>query len=189
MRARPAAVLFLGLLVASCDNSPPGVEVGIEWFAGDNCWKTSLDDAAACAIDGSLEGTLSADGLSCAFPDGSEVRFGSPIDLADMESDDIDLEIIRDGASCLTFVNRAHEGFHLTTASGTFSETGQMTLVVTCADGAQVHADSLELLQSGQALTALPGSGHSWTSTSFSYSLMNGRDGNLVLFSCSAPVL
>jgi hypothetical protein len=188
MHVRLAIALLAGLLATGCDNAPPGPEVGIDWFAGDSCWKASLDEAAACAIDSSLDGTLGADGRSCTFPDGSVVRFGDPVDLADMEGNDVDLEIVRDGVSCMSFVNRDNQGFHLTTASGTFSETGQMTLVVTCPDGTQVHASSLELLQSGEAFSALPGSSHSWTSTSFTWSLMNGRDGNVLLFSCSAAV-
>jgi hypothetical protein len=187
MRARITAALLLGLVAVSCHSSPPGEKVSCEWFAGESCWKSSLDAAAACAIDSSLEGTLSADGLTCSFADGSEVHFGAPIDLANMEGNDVDLEIIRSGESCLTFTNRDGEGFHLTTSLGTFSETGQFTLVVTCPDGTPVHADSLEILQCENALGILPGSGHTWSSSSFSYRLMNGRDGDVVLFSCSKP--
>jgi len=66
-----------------------------------DCAGLAATAAGACML--TLEGTLSADRLSCDFADGSEVRFADPLPAggAAQAGPDWDLTLRRHGADCL----------------------------------------------------------------------------------------
>lgn len=184
---------FLGLLLtlasAGCVDSSGsatgiGTPVTCEWFAGDNCWKTTAAEANAC-IESGTTGTLSSDWLTCSYENGTQISFGtSP---ATSMADDYlwDFDITTAGRSCASYVDFGNNtGFSLETASGEFREDivgGQMN--ISCPNGQQFTMPALGALS---CLTqGLPGTAWSNSESFASFSFMSTAD-QRPLFNCSA---
>ena len=171
-----ALALFAALLGCTRDPDDSGLPNGeedslkCEWFAGDNCWKRSVEAAAPCALAGDEPGVLSADGSGCAYGDRGAIAFHAPFDpeALDAGTYEWDLSIEIGDRSCLSWKDIGDTGFTLETSAGPFEDRLEgIAVTLTCPNGREVHAaDAFDLLECGDGgTTNLPGSTYSWTAT------------------------
>lgn len=180
-----ALLLTIGSAGCSDDDDSGGTTVGCDWFAGDNCFKQSVEAAAQCGHEPSEHGTLSVDGLSCTFADGTEITFGRTVFEAGEDDYLWDFEITRNGVFCMSFTE-PEEGFtELVTSLGTANIAREgMSLQLTCPDGSSYTVPNAMDLMS--CLEDLPGHTVGHSSSYVSLSLMGGGSVDQHLFTCSS---
>lgn len=186
MKTILSATLLLVVLAAACGPELLGEEIGCDWFSGNNCWKASLETAAACLHDGSDTGILAADGRSCTYQDGTEILFHNPVDLVHLESMRWDFDINLSGQTCLAFSEPATETRVLETALGTYREDViNIGLQITCPSG-----ERFQVLRANDLLTCddwkaiIPGIQVLWSDTGLSFSFKGGPQGTTGAFAC-----
>jgi hypothetical protein len=182
-RLAPLAALVL----AACSSSgSSAVTLDCAYLASaDNCWKQSVAAAATCVPSASAVGTLSADKKTCTYADGTVVTFDPAFDPTAKSGS---FTITSGGKQCLHFQGQEGAGLTLTTSLGTFQEavTGVGGVTLTCPDGSAHAGDGFSLLScpsDGGSFGGLPGT-QTNSSTSPTFSLLNGPTGTLLLFSC-----
>lgn len=189
--------LALALLLGGCDkddgdtedtDSDVGLTLDCAFFAGDNCWKQTTLEAAACLPEDPT-GTFDAGRTTCTLAGGeATVTFAEPVP-AEMPDDwAFSFEITRpgDGAPCGGFSN-TEASMSVSSASGTArEETLGFGMDVTCPDGTLYHTDSaFSILECD--LGTLPmvawsiGGGSAWLSVS------GGSEEATFSFSCADP--
>lgn len=161
------------------------------WLAGDNCWKTTADEALTCLPPATETGVLSADNKTCTYASGAQVTFTPalvlPVPLSDAPWN---VTITKGGVDCLHFEN-PNGGFKLVVSGHTVTEgrSGATGLAVTCPDGTKyTNANALDLLNCGAdgglSIAGFPGNTWSSTSTSVSLGLIGTTNDSLPLFDC-----
>lgn len=147
----------LVLLLAAC-SSGGGGPLDCETLRGDNCWKAALAEVRGCGgqtTDGGSvpTGTLSADGLTCTYPDGREVIFDEPASLPPSSGKDIGFAVEVSGNTCFSFAYTAGppNAYALTVSAGTVRFEGVQPdqAVLTCPDGAVYRGNYYALLGCG----------------------------------------
>jgi hypothetical protein len=187
----PAVTCFaaLGLAAAGCGGDGeelPGEEIDCLWFEQvDNCWKTSLESAAACLPDPTTHGTLSADGTSCTYADGVEVVFTNPVNLQDLTFFAWDFSVRRDGDACLSFRLPDARLWVLETSLGTYRMYGKGSDVgIDCPDGSRFKITTPGLLQLCNE-DHMPGYLPSWDATGLAFALSgSGQTAARLVFDC-----
>jgi hypothetical protein len=105
------------------------------WAAGANCWKASVDRAAVCLPQSSAQGTLSSDGGTCTYSDGTVVTFATALTVGSMPR--IPSFTVSTGANvCLKYEHPSDNKAIFTTAGGsiTVSLSAQGVFSITCPD-------------------------------------------------------
>lgn len=182
-----AAVSLSAGVIGCGDDDSPGAEIGCEWFQGDNCQKETAVAAQPCAADSTEQGTLSADGMICTYPDGTEIQFGRSA-LESAEEDYLwDFEIIRSSSSCLTFAEYADGSSDVTTSVGTLrTEVGGGSMLITCPNG-DVYRATNPMAIIDECLGDLGGYSTSGSSAGASFTLIGGGGLQVHLFGCYLP--
>jgi hypothetical protein len=169
-----------------------GSTLDCAWLAGDNCWKTTANDAAACLPPTTETGVLSADGKTCTYASGAQVTFTPALVLPIPDNADWNFTITKGGADCLHFENSKTAGLKLVASGHTVTEgrSGAMGIRIACPDGtAYANANALDLLDCNPdagllSFGGLPGNSWSSTTTSVSVGLLGTSAGSLPLFDC-----
>ncbi|HOX46961.1 MAG TPA: hypothetical protein PK668_25415 [Myxococcota bacterium] len=187
---RIAICTALGLLAAGCDGGQdelPGEEIDCLWFEQvDNCWKLSLEAAAACTPAAGTHGMLSADGTSCSYADGVEIVFTNPVDLqADLTSFDWDFSLRRDGDPCVSFRRPDTRLWVLETTLGLYRMFGKgYDVGIECPDGGQFKVTTPGLLQLCDE-DHMPIYSASWDATGLAFALGgSGHTALQLVFDC-----
>ena len=132
------AAVVLGAVCAAGCGDDDGSMSACDWFRSNNCWKQSVNAAATCGHDYAVEGTLSADGMSCTYPDGTEVLFAQSALDATGDNYLWDFEITVNGQFCMSYTEHGDGASELVTSLGTYSDGFQGTaFVIDCPDGDQ----------------------------------------------------
>jgi len=182
------SILFVAGCGGDSGSSFDGEEIGCDWFAGDNCWKSTLAAASDCLPADGADGILSADGTSCTFEDGTEVIFNNPYDSEALDNDDYlwDFELRSNDSLCLAYREPSGSSMEITTAEGVFSESAIFSMEITCPDGSQYKvSNAMSLMDCEGGLGDLPGTSYSWQENSVSFGLLGGSDGSTSLFWCT----
>jgi hypothetical protein len=107
------------------------------WTSGSNCWKATLAPAFGCLPPTGAQGTMSADGTTCTYPDGTTVAFEPPL-TGNLGYDTISRFTVSTGnTACLTLASGAM-GSSWTTQAGTVAlvaTQGGRGETVVCPDG------------------------------------------------------
>lgn len=178
-----AWALLASLLALGCGSDDddsgglPGEPVTCDWFAGDNCWRSLVNEFGACASDS--QGTFDAAGTTCTTADGGSVTFDSPLP-ADIPTDYPWHFTVENNATLCGRFQAPERSFVLTTPNGVVrAEARGLGEVVTCPDGSQY---SIGIAAAFECLFDLPGIG--WGAGSVvSVNLMGADDGSA--FSCA----
>jgi hypothetical protein len=178
----------LCLAVAGCGeggDEPPGTKIDCHWVEEDNCWKASLEAAEDCTPAADTHGTLSADGTSCSYADGTEIVFTNPVDLEDLEDFAWDFSVRRGGDACMSFRLPDARLWVLETTLGTYRMYGKGYYVgIDCPDGTQFKVTTPGLLQ-GCDPDHLPGYAPSWDATGVAFALSgSGQTAAQLVFDC-----
>ena len=188
MRVRTLGAAFLvALLVSSCGDDLQGEEIGCDWITGENCWKASLEAAAACLPPASSVGTLSADGTGCSYAEGYDIAFGQPVDMQRLDQQRWEFELKKDGQLCLYLSEPAATKRLLVTSLGTYQEEAKNTGVqFTCPDGARYKIlDARNLLTCDNYQRHLPAVLTGWDEDEVALSLAGtGSSTPLHVFTC-----
>ncbi|HVR63657.1 MAG TPA: hypothetical protein VMU50_17270 [Polyangia bacterium] len=167
-----------------------GGSLDCAWLGGDNCWKSTLDDAASCLPPATDHGTLSADNKTCTYASGVAVTFTPALVLPVPDQPSWNFTIANGGTTCLHFENANAAGIKLVTKGNTVTErpSGALGIAITCPDGTTVAtSNALNLLDcnadAGASLGGLPGNAWSSTSTSVSVGLL-GASQSMPAFNC-----
>lgn len=139
------ATALLGALCASGCSDDDGGMAACDWFRSNNCWKQSVNAAASCGHDYGVEGTLAADGMSCTYPDGTEVLFAESALDATGDNYLWDFEVTQNGQFCMSYTEHGDGASELVTSLGTYSDGFEETaFVMNCPDGGRyvVHDTS-----------------------------------------------
>lgn len=159
------------------------------WLASDNCWKTTVAAAAVCVPPDGETGVLSADGSSCTYASGASVAFHDPLVLPMDENVDTYWNFTQSqgGAQCVTFQDDASESVVLTVQGMTYREKlVGFGVQVTCPDGSQFATDdAFALLECDHFFDGSRAYAWSSSDTSSSFSLVNGSNGQVNVFSCT----
>jgi hypothetical protein len=160
------------------------------WFASDNCWKTTADEALACLPPTTETGVLSADNKTCTYASGAQVTFTPALVFPLPLSPAWNFTITNGGADCLHFEN-PNDGFKLVVKGHTVTEmrSGPAGLSVSCPNGTTyVNTNALSLFNcdpdGGLSLAGFPGEASFSTSTSVSVGLVGTTHDSLPLFDC-----
>lgn len=166
-----------------------GSTLDCAYLAGDNCWKTTANEAVACLPPTTETGTLSTDNKTCTYASGAQVTFTPALVLPLPTSPDWNFTITKGGANCLHFEN-PNDGFKLVAGGHTVTEglSGATGLQIACPDGT-THTNSnafslFDCAADGGSLGGLPGITWSSTSTSVSVGLLGTSNDSLPLFDC-----
>jgi hypothetical protein len=187
---------LLGVLAAGCGSSDEDGDTGLSgepmdcaWLASDNCWKTTVAAAAVCVPPDGETGVLSADGSSCTYASGASVAFHDPLVLPMDENVDTYWNFTQSqgGAQCVTFQDDASESVVLTVQGMTYREKlVGFGVQVTCPDGSQFATDdAFALLECDHFFDGSRAYAWSSSDTSSSFSLVNGSNGQVNVFSCT----
>ncbi len=181
-----AGVLGVGF---GCGDSGGGSTLDCAWLAGDNCWKATADEAAACLPPTTETGVLSADGKTCTYASGAQVTFTPALVLPVPNNADWNFTITNGGADCLHFENTT--GLKLVVSGHTVTEgrSGAAGIQISCPDGTRyANANALDLLgcnaDASVSFGGLPGNSWSTSSTSVSVGLVGTSASSLPLFKC-----
>ena len=179
--------LLLCVLVTGCGEELIGVEIGCEWFEGNNCWKESLAACQTCAHDERFKGTLSLDGSRCSFTDGTEITFNNPVDISNIKDHLWDFEIKKNGTFCMSFSEPNYDKRVLITSLGTYTEQlKNIGVQFTCPDGNNYQVQSANALGTCEDYqNILPGVSIAWD-PDIRFSFLGGSDGALQIFTCTA---
>jgi hypothetical protein len=133
------------------------------WLASDNCWKTTIDSAAACLPPASASGTLDASGTTCTYSTGEVVTFASPLVFPVPPGRTWSFTISKNGHDCLQFA-REGTSIMLTADLGTFSVSASAagdSFRFQCPNGTSYSASQSDLSACGgdadMSTTTLPG--------------------------------
>jgi hypothetical protein len=143
-----------------------------DWFAGENCWKDGIVEAAACLPGGTA--TFSGDRASCEYADGTTVTFGEAVPTSDPGMYAWQLEVTdASDAFCASFAVTP-DGYEIVSASGTVEmiQAGYDEDVV-CQDATEVHSDNALGLQECDPAT-VPGTLTDWAGGTFTFSISGG---------------
>lgn len=192
MRIVSIAVVVV-VIGSGCGSSGGGGSSGTldcAWLAGDNCWKTTADDAVACLPPTTEIGVLSADNKTCTYTSGAQVTFTPALVLPAPLSPAWNFTITKGGADCLHFEN-PNDGFKLVVRGHTVTEarSGPAGIAVTCPDGTTyTTTNALALFNCGAdgglSIAGFPGDTSFSTSTSVSVGLLGTTNDSLPLFDC-----
>jgi hypothetical protein len=182
-----AVVLGAGF---GCGGGGGGDALDCAWLGGDNCWKMTLDDAAACLPPETDMGTLSADNKTCTYASGVTVTFTPALVLPIPDQASWSFTISSGGTNCLHFENAKAGGIKLVTKGNTVTErsNGGLGIAITCPDGTTAStSNALNLLDcnadAGASLGGLPGNVWSSNATSVSVGLLGGSQ-SVPVFDC-----
>lgn len=197
---RPSSIVLVAVVVGmGCSSGGGGsggaasASLDCAWLAGDNCWKSSLAEAAACLPPKTETGTLSADMKTCTYASGPVVTFDAALTLPLPADPTWSFTVTSSGQPCLRYQDAANAGFTVSVNGRAFTETSSgLGLRVTCPDGkAYANSNAFDLLNcptDGGFLGDLPGNSWSDSTTSVSFTLINGANGmSASAFSCSKP--
>jgi len=186
MRAAGASLALLAFLTASCGQELLGVEIGCEWFEGQNCWKESLEALGHCTHDIEQKGALKTDGSACTFDDGTEIVFHNPVKLDQMNTHLWDFEIFMDGSLCMSFKEPSTNKRILATSLGTYVEKLiNLGVQFNCPDGSRYKVPNASALGTCEDYKdILPGISSAWSDSALMFSLTGGEDGVVHIFSC-----
>ncbi len=174
-------------LMVACGNDSGKEEIGCDWFAGDNCWKSTVNQAKDCLPDENTSGTLSDDGTECTYEDGTKVIFNNPYDSTALDKDTYlwDFEIRGPSGTCLSYKEQSDGGFEVSSSAGTYKESGSAMVDISCPNGSEYSANGFKLLSCEQGLSILPGKAYSWTENSIYFSLLGFGENALLIIGCS----
>ena len=181
--------------VAGCGSSgtksgPAGAALDCAWLAGNNCWKTTTNLAAACLPPSTESGVLNASATACTYPSGAMVTFNVPLMLTSVQPT-YDFSVTgANGQPCLTFKSMDKGGFTLDVKGQTVTSAPNGTgFTMTCPDGTKYNGQVGDLLSCSDASLSsiLPSYGFLSGST-YKVSLSGTADPStgLTLFSCGA---
>ncbi len=146
-------LIFVSLLLPACDDeqvddtasSPEAIDC--DWFASDNCWRTTVEAAIACVPEGGVLGTFDADRTTCTGTDGTVIRFATPTPEKITGDEVWDFDVEADGETCFSYL-MDDEGLVGVTSAGTFEETRQAaTVSLACPDGSVYTIGAFDMLQ------------------------------------------
>jgi hypothetical protein len=182
--------LVAGVIVVSCVGCSSSKNLDCAYLAGNNCWKTTVAEAATCLPAASTTGTLSADNSSCAYASGQKITF-TPALVLPLTSgfEDWNFTVTTGGQPCLHY-EESSGGFQLTVGAHDVSEmsSGAAGIDLTCPDGTTYsNSNALALLSCpGGTFGDLPGNTTSSGSTSVTFGLINaGTPNPVTVFDCS----
>jgi hypothetical protein len=179
-------------LVGGCGggSSSGGGTLDCAWLAGDNCWKTTLADAADCLPPDTETGVLSADGKTCTFTNGITIAFATPLAVPPPDQATFNFTVTNGGVECLHFEN-PQRSTKLVVKGKTVQEglAGATGLAVSCPDGTSFsnpNAFSLFMCgdDGGAGLGSIPGEGWSSGGTDVSFELLGAAGGSQHIFTC-----
>ena len=184
-----AAVAF-GIGCSGGGSGAPTARLDCAWLAGNNCWKSTLSQAASCLPPKGEFGTFSADMTSCTYASGAVVTFDTALALP-LPADPVwAFTVTSGGQECLRFRDVA-DGFTLTVDGQAVIEAADgLTFVVSCPDQTIFSSsNALDLLHcpADGGLSGLPGKAWAYTATSVSFSLMGAANSSANIFSCKTP--
>jgi len=148
------------------------------------CWTEMVAAAYACVDGELLEGELSADGLSCAYSDGTSIVFDEAVSDADDYQWTFSI-LTSSGDTCARYVEDAMS-MTLTVGADEVAVTpsGMMGIEVSCPDGsAFATSNLLGLLDCEDGVVP----GHSYSATGGAYlSLLGAPEGAGWLVRCAS---
>jgi hypothetical protein len=191
-RMRLSFVILVAVPLAigcSGGDSPPSADLDCAWLAGNNCWKSTLSQAASCLPAKGESGTFSADMKSCTYASGAAVTFDSAIVLPVPDDPIWSFTVTSGGKPCLRYEDMTRSALSVTVNGQTFTESASgASLLVTCPDQTTFSSSNpLDLLScptDGGIFGGLPGNAWSDTSTSVSFSLIGAATGSVAIFTC-----
>jgi len=189
-----AISLLLGSVLsgAGCGSAAPTLTCS--YLEGDNCWKTTAEQATSCLPASTEIGALSADGKTCTYARGDVVTFTPALALP-LPGGTANIPwnftvTTGSGAACLSYVQDANNDMTLTVGDQTVKESaGGIGLTLTCPGGmVYSNSNALALFSCPDAdiFSAFPGNTWSGTSTSVSFGLLGtaGSYGSEPVFNC-----
>jgi hypothetical protein len=147
------------------------------WLASDNCWRTMMVAAQACAAPANESGTLNAEQSTCTYESGPVVTFATPVTDPLPDPWLWQFMVARSGQTCLRYTEMADQAFDLQVGSQTFKQRipNAAGLSFTCPDGTTYATDdALSLLKCPNGLTSIPGTTNAATSTDVNFSFLGG---------------
>ena len=171
----------LALVIAGCSKSPAALDCA--WLSGMNCWKTTLQPAAACAPPKNTSGMFDLRRKLCAYGEHALVSFTDAVPVSAAQTQRWNFIMLSAGAGCVKLEQPDDHTTRVTTSAGTVTVSAAGTdEVITCPDGTKFAANALSLLAScGES--NLPGTFASGSGT-VSFSLLGGASGDVHLFNC-----
>jgi hypothetical protein len=185
------AAFAFGIGCSSGGSDAPAASLDCAWLAGNNCWRSTLSQAASCLPPQGETGTFSADMTTCTYASGAVVTFDTALALPLPDDPVWGFTVTSGGQQCLRFHDAA-DGFTLTVDDQTVVEAAEgLTLVVSCPDHTTfASSNALDLLScpADGGIGGLPGKAWSDTPTSVSFSLIGGgASASADIFSCRMP--
>ena len=182
--------LVAGVIVVGCGGGSSSKSLDCAYLAGNNCWKTTVAEAATCLPAAGTTGELSADNSSCAYASGQTITF-TPALVLPLASGfkDWNFTVTTGGQPCLHY-EESSGGVQLTVGADAVSEmiSGAAGIDLTCPDGTTYsNSNALALLNCpGSTFGDLPGNTTSSGSTSVRFGLINtGTPSSVTVFDCS----
>jgi hypothetical protein len=191
-------MLAIAALACGGGSSGSADTLTCDWLAGDNCWKMTVDEAAACLPPELDMGTLSADKKTCTYASGITVTFASPLVIPQPTANDpnpdpkLNFTVTNGGVDCLHYEDNA-AGFKVVVKGQTVQESSAAySLSISCPDGTSVStSNALGILSCGADgggfLGGIPGKFWSSDGTNFSFGLIGTSGSSQPVFSCAPP--
>jgi hypothetical protein len=182
-------VLIGGAAVLSACGSKTEAALDCSWLASNNCWKTTAAAAVSCLPGSSETGILSPDGRTCTYSSNKMVSFDDPLILPIPDNRQWKFTITSGGQQCLRYEDTSSQGYRLTTAAGTVSQTvSGFSLSMSCPDGSLYsNSNALSLLSCGSdgGLWEFPGNFWSSSGNTVTFGILGAQGGGSIpLFNC-----
>ena len=188
------AIIFFCYCTLSCGDAQqpdlPGEAIDCYWFSTNNCWSSSIAAFEQSLPEQTQIGSLSTDGKSCSYQDGTSVNFFNPVDPAQLVDEEYlkgflwDFEIRLSGDFIMRYQDISEKAYLVQSSMGTFKASilDSGALVITCPDDTQYNVAIPSLLRNCDPQT-LPGKSSSWDADGVLFTL-KGFQAGVLLFNC-----
>lgn len=184
-------LVLVAWCVSACGTAKGGGAQSLDcaWIESDgNCWKAALATASTCLPDADASGTLSPDGMTCAYPDGLTVAFADAVSFPVSSTRLWTFAVSSGGQVCLRVEESDASTIKLTTRLGVVTaSSANGAYAITCPDGTTYSNPLAVNLYSCGTFEHVPGEVSSYSDASVGFALNGGPSGRVPVYNCIKP--